>query len=132
MSAEINPPVSADLVLNAEPAAAKYEKLGNEIFEGRTTTKYRVVMARRPDAIVMNDETLIWIDEALGIPVRSETISGAVTYPVKVTMELKDIKLEVDERLFALPVNYRKVEAPLIFDLMRNGEKSADPKQEGK
>ena len=124
--------VSTDLLLQAEPAAAKYEKLGTEIVEGRTTTKYRVIIPKRTDATAVSGETLIWVDEALGMPVRSETMSSAGAQTSNVTMELKDIKLEVDEQLFALPVDYRKVEAQLIFDLIRKGEKLAGPKQEEK
>ena len=44
-------------------------------------------------------------------------------------MELKDVKLEVDERLFSWPSDYRKVEARMIFDLTRKDGKPSTPKQ---
>ena len=49
-----------------------------------------------------------------------------------VTTELKDVKLEVDEGLFSLPSDYRKVEARLVFDLIRKEGKPATSKQEKK
>ncbi len=85
------------------------------------TTKYRVVVVTGADS---QNETLIWIDEALGMPVRSETMSKSSGHSSKVTMELKDVKLEVDERLFSWPSDYRKVEAQQIFDLIRKRRKA--------
>jgi len=48
---------------------------------------------------------LIWIDEALGMPVKSETHSAAGTR----RMELSSISLSVDKALFAIPKGYQKV-----------------------
>jgi hypothetical protein len=124
-----SPGLSPDQLLNETHAPATYEKLGTETLVGRMTTKYRVVVLTGADS---QNETLIWVDEALGIPVRSEAMSKSNGHSSKVTMELKDVKLEVDERLFSWPSDYRKVEARLIFDLIRNEGKRANPKQEEK
>ena len=48
----------------------------------------------------------MWIDEALQMPIRSETKSAEGT---RVTMEISEIKLEVDKSLFAIPEGYKKV-----------------------
>jgi hypothetical protein len=117
--------LSPDQLLNEAHAPATYEKLGTETLGGRTTIKYRVVVLTGADS---QNETLIWIDEALGIPVRSESMSKSSGHSSKVTMELKDLKLEVDERLFSWPSDYRKVEAPLILDLIRREAKRSIPK----
>ncbi|MGI8897137.1 MAG: hypothetical protein ACR2IB_01965 [Pyrinomonadaceae bacterium] len=121
--------LSPDQLLNEAHAPATYEKLGIETLEGRMTTKYRVVVLTGADS---QNETLIWVDEGLGMPVRSETTSKSTGHSSKVTMELKDVKLEVDERLFSWPSDYRKVEAGLIFDLIRKDGKGAIPKQDEK
>jgi hypothetical protein len=119
--------LSPDQLLNEAHAPPTYEKLGTETLAGRMTTKYRVVALSGADS---QNETLIWIDEALGIPVRSEAISKSGGHSSKVTMELKDVKLEVDEGLFSLPFDYQKVEPRMIIDLIRKKGKSATPKQE--
>ncbi len=113
-----SPGLSPEELSNEPHAPATYEKLGAETLAERVTTKYRVVVLNGADS---QSETLIWIDEALGIPVRSEAISKSGGHSSKVTMELKDIKLEVDESLFSWPSDYRKVEARLIFELIRKG-----------
>lgn len=104
-----------DQLLNEAQASATYEKLGAEMLAGRMTAKYRVTAARRTDANTGNTETIIWIDEALGMPVRSETVSHMGDHSSKVIMELNDIKLEAEERLFVLPASFRKVETRLIL-----------------
>ena len=48
----------------------------------------------------------MWIDEALQMPVRSETKSADGT---RVTMELSEIKLEVDKDLFKVPKDFQKL-----------------------
>lgn len=124
-----SPGLSPDQLLNEAHAPATYEKLGTETLAGRVTTKYRVVVLTGAES---QNETLIWIDESLGIPVRSEAISKSSGHSSKVTMELKDVKLEVDERLFSWPSDYRKVESGLIFDMIRKEGKRATPKQDEK
>ena len=121
-----SPAISSDQLLNEAHAPATYEKLGSETLAGRTTTKYRVVVVIGTEP---QNETLMWIDEALNIPVRSETLSKSSGHSSKVTMELKDVKLEVDERLFSLPANYTKVEPRMIFDLARKEGRPTVPKQ---
>jgi hypothetical protein len=121
--------LSSDQLLNETHAPATYEKLGTETLAGRMTTKYRVVVLNGGDS---QNETLIWIDDALGLAVKSEAMSKSSGRSSTVTMELKDVKLEVDQGLFSWPSDYKKVEARLIFDLIRNQEKPATPKQEKK
>jgi outer membrane lipoprotein-sorting protein len=49
---------------------------------------------------------LIWIDEALNMPIRSEMKS---THGTLITAELTDISLDVDKRVFQVPDGYEKV-----------------------
>lgn len=93
-------------LINETPAGAKYERLGTEEINGRMTTKYRVTTGGGEGSKTAS-ETIIWADESLGMPIKSESTSkdGA-----KFNMEMRDIKLEVDPALFELPKDYRKVE----------------------
>jgi outer membrane lipoprotein-sorting protein len=96
---------SANRLLHQTPTAALYQKLGSEAIEGRATTKYRVTEGTggtEPEESV----TLIWVDDELGLPVKTEMTSGSMI----VTIELKDIRREVDPQLFELPKDYKKVD----------------------
>lgn len=96
---------SPDAMLHTDAGATSYQKLGNEVIDGRNTNKYRIVVNSSPASNVSQSETLMWIDEALQMPIRSETKSNGT----HVTMEISEIKLEVDKRLFTIPEGYKKV-----------------------
>ena len=110
--------MSAAQLLSEAHAAAKYEILGTEVVGGRITTKYLVTTTKPTNENKARGESLIWFDEALGMPIKSEATYGVEAYS-KLTMELKDVTLEVDQRLFELPPNYKKVAARLIHDQIR-------------
>ena len=97
---------SPEGLLHAETGNTSYQKLGKEVIAGRSTDKYRVVVNAPGAANVSVSETLIWIDENLKMPVKSETKSPDGT---QVSMELSEISLEVDAALFKIPDGYRKV-----------------------
>jgi outer membrane lipoprotein-sorting protein len=98
--------ISPEKLLHDETASTSYQKLGAESIAGRNTNKYRIVVNSSNAANVSPSETLIWIDEALGMPIRSETRSSDGT---RITMELSDISLHIDTGLFQIPEDYRKV-----------------------
>lgn len=104
---------SPERLLNESPAVARYEKMGAETIEGRATTKYRVTAVDTASGV--ESVTLIWIDDALGMPVRSETSSTASDHTVKVTVELRDLKQTIDPGIFELPKDYLKVEYRRLF-----------------
>jgi outer membrane lipoprotein-sorting protein len=97
---------SPEQLLYTDIVKSSYQKLGTESLSGRNTEKYRVVVNATLPKGVSTSETLIWIDEVLGIPIRSETRlsdgSGG-------TMELSEISLEVDKNLFQVPNDYKKI-----------------------
>lgn len=96
--------------LHTGPIQSLYENLAREEVKGRTTTKYRVVVNNSDAQTVSNSETLIWVDESLGIPIKSvSTSSGGVR-----TMELSEVSLEVDKRLFQIPPDYQKVDVKAL------------------
>lgn len=87
------------------PVSSSYEKLGTEEVDGRTTTKYRVVVNNSGGASVSKLETLIWIDDDLGMPIRSESKSEGR----QSIMNLTNISLTVAGSLFHIPEGYKKV-----------------------
>ena len=98
--------VSPERLLHVDGGSSSYQKLGTESIGGRNTNKYRVVVNSSSAANVSVSETLIWIDEALHMPIRSETKSPDGT---RVTMEVSDIVLEVDGRVFQIPDDCKKI-----------------------
>ena len=97
---------SPEGLLHADTGTTTYQKLGKEAIGQRGTDKYRVVVNAPSAASVSVSETLIWIDEALKMPIKSETKSADGT---RVLMELSDISIKVDNVLFQIPKDYRKV-----------------------
>lgn len=102
---------SPERLLHAETENSSYQKLGKESISGRNTEKYRVVVNVANAGNVSSSETLIWIDEDLGMPIRSETKSSDGSQS---TMELSNISLVVDRNLFQVPGDYKKIPT---FDL---------------
>jgi outer membrane lipoprotein-sorting protein len=97
---------SPERLLHTDDGNTSYQKIGTEQIGGRNTSKYRIVVNSSNAGNVSLSETLMWIDEALQMPVKSEIKSSDGT---RVMMELSDIKLDVDKSLFRIPEDYEKV-----------------------
>jgi hypothetical protein len=110
---------SPERLLNETPGQARYEKLGVEKLDGQNATKYRVTRVAATNGTESSTATLIWIDETLGMPIRSETDSADGNHHAKLTIELRDIKLQVDPKLFELPKDYKLVEYSEFLDQLR-------------
>ena len=98
--------VSPEGLLHEDSESTSYQNLGAEAIGGRNTNKYRIVVNNSAAPNVSQSETVMWVDEALQMPVRSETKSADGT---RVTMELSEIKLDVDKDLFKVPKDYQKL-----------------------
>ena len=98
--------ISPEGLLHEDVGSTSYQKLGTEEIAGRNTNKYRIVVNNSAAPNVSQSETVMWVDEALQMPVRSETKSADGT---RVTMELSEIKLEADKDLFKVPKDYQKL-----------------------
>lgn len=86
-----------------EKRGATFENLGAE----NGLTKYLVSLEDAPNNA---SETLIFVDENLKIPVRQEFYTTGGERKILVfSMELRNLKLEADDKLFELPEEYRKV-----------------------
>ena len=89
----------------SEKRGATFENRGAE----NGLTKY---LARLEDAPNKDSEVLIYVDENLKIPVRQEFYATSGGQKILVfSMELRNVKLEADDKLFELPKDYRKVSA---------------------
>ena len=97
---------SPDRLLHTDEISASYQSLGSENVGGRNTKKYRIIVNNPTAENVTQNETLMWIDETLTMPVKSETKSadGART-----AMELTDIVLAPEKQLFQIPANFEKI-----------------------
>src|SRR4030095_4736098 len=85
--------LSTERLLNETAVEMRYQKLGAETVNGRGTIKYRVFSTEGTEA---QGETLIWIDDALTMPVRWEMSVTAGESRKKTIMELYEISLEPD------------------------------------
>jgi len=98
--------ISPERLLHGEASHTSYQKLGTELIDGRNADKYRIVVNSSTPGSVSLSETFIWIDENLGMPIRSQTTSSDGT---KITMELSDVALDVERSVFQIPGDYRKI-----------------------
>ena len=98
--------ITPDRLLHTDTESTSYQKLGSEAIGGRNSIKYSVVVNSSTAGNVPRSETLIWIDEELNMPIRSETKSSDGT---RITTELTDISLDVDKRIFQVPDGYEKI-----------------------
>jgi outer membrane lipoprotein-sorting protein len=110
---------SPDRLLHTDAFATTYQKIGIEAVGGRTTQKFRVTVNGSTDANVSSNETTIWIDEALHMPIKTETNAKDGK---RVTMELSDISLEVDQTLFRVPDGYQQIDLSEVRKRMKNSE----------
>jgi hypothetical protein len=97
---------SAERLLHQEAIATKYERLGDEVVSGRNVTKYRVTVNISGGGNVSTSETLLWIDEKLGMPIKSDAKGNDGSQTL---MALSDILFDVDKTLFLIPTGYEKV-----------------------
>lgn len=109
--------ISSERLLHTDAGQTSYQKLGTELIRGRDATKYRIVVNSSTAANVHVSETVMWIDNELQMPIQSETKSSDGT---RITMELSDIELEVDGRIFQVPEDFTKVDFVDLGGRLRN------------
>ena len=98
--------ITPEHLLHDDASTTSYQNLGKEVVAGRNSNKYKSVVNSSGPGNVSHNETLIWIDETLNMPIRSETTAADGT---RITMELSNVSLDVDKRLFQLPNDYEKI-----------------------
>ena len=98
--------ITSEWLLHEDAGTTSYQNLGKEVVGGRNANKYRTVVNSSSGGNVTQSETLIWIDEVLNMPIRSETTSPDGP---RITMELSNVTLDVDEGMFQVPNDYEKI-----------------------
>jgi len=92
---------------------AGFENLGAE----NNFIKYRI----ESDSAA-NSESIIFVDEKIGLPVRQEFYSTAgAQRHLTLTVELKNFNTQTDAQLFEIPKDYRKVSVKEFQDIIRSG-----------
>lgn len=105
------PEFSLNYLLYTKPVGASFERLGAEEILGRQTTKYRVNYAAIREAGEARTETFVWADDNLGLPIKTEIIAFENNVPsgARSTVELREIKTEIDSKVFDIPKDYRQI-----------------------
>jgi outer membrane lipoprotein-sorting protein len=98
--------------LNQKPDAKFYKQAAEN-----NLTVYRAVFG---DAANQKSEALIYVDEALNLPVKQEfyTVSGEQR-TLTMSVELKNLKLEASDDLFVVPKDFRKVSSEEFQKVLR-------------
>ena len=104
------PDFSPERLLNEARPETLYERLGEENLNGRATVKYRVTVRGQKNGTVTS-ESLVWVDEGFGMPIKTETTAAGS----RITTELRDIKETVDAGLLELPPDYKRVAPAELF-----------------
>ena len=80
-----------------------YESLGRE----NGLSKFRATSGEDNAS-----EAVVFVDDAIGLPVRQEfySVGGEGQKALRYTFEIRDVKLEADDSLFAVPTGARKVQ----------------------
>ncbi len=105
--------------LTTEWLSAKTEASYEKLETSENLTKYRVNLGSPA-----SNEVYIYIDETLGFPVRQEfyaVVAGGqktLTY----RFELRNLKLETDSNLFAVPPDFKKVSAEEFGKILSSSE----------
>jgi len=111
--------LSTDLLLNQAPVETRYERLGNESVGDRMATKFRVLTRSAGNVSGPDTQTVIWIDETLGMPLRWETTASSGDQQTRTTMEMSGITLNIEGHALDLPADYRKVDLPTLLGYAR-------------
>lgn len=102
-SAGASPPLPGDAnsPCNRAPGLT-CNRLAHEAMNGRQSEKWEIVVTQGEQSM----KSLVWVDRALGMPVREEMPGGQVR-------ELRDIRLGAQPAdLFRVPQGYRRIEMP--------------------
>jgi outer membrane lipoprotein-sorting protein len=106
-------------LLHTELVTPGYQKLGIETSGGRNLQKYRIVVNNSAGENVSVGETLLWFDEALHMPVKTEISSLDGT---RVTTELSDVVLKVEKSVFEIPKDYQKIEINKLRERLKSNQ----------
>lgn len=108
-------------LLRNMPVESFYQAFGSEELNGRRAVKY-LVRQKSNAAEGNNRDTFVWIDDELGMPIRSESAHTEAGKTFRFVTELLEIEIDVDEKLFEIPKGFQKIEHTKL--LQRIAERS--------
>jgi hypothetical protein len=93
------------------------QKVGDDQWQGRPVTKYRVAGTARTNTQQAGDvsaDSFIYIDKETGLPLHTETLTQstgdkAKGFQGRLVTEMSDISTTVDPASFELPAGYSKI-----------------------
>jgi hypothetical protein len=97
---------SPEGLIHTDQPKTQYQQMGTEDVNGRSCTKYRVIVNTTAAGNVTNSENIVWVDNSMGIPIKTVTTarSGA-----KMITEFSELSSVVDPKLFEIPQGFTKV-----------------------
>ncbi|MEP6924441.1 MAG: hypothetical protein ABI954_08235, partial [Pyrinomonadaceae bacterium] len=100
---------SLERLLYTKPVGATFRRVGEEEILGRKTIKYNVAFETVQEGEKIRTETFVWADETLGLPIKTEVVAMENGSPsgAKNIIELREIKMEVDAKVFEIPKDFR-------------------------
>ena len=113
--------VTEGLLIDA-PVSALYQPIGAEEVNGRRTVKY-LVRQTPNETNAAGHNSFVWVDDDLGLPIRSESTHTEAGTTIRFVTELQEISTQVDEKLFEIPSGFQKVEVRQL------SQRNAEPQQ---
>lgn len=103
----------------AEKIPAGFEDLGKEETGGKLLAKFRVRFEKNGGA-ESTSEAIVWVDEEIGMPVKTEFYSPADGRPLnKVTTEFRNLKLDVEPGIFDIAAGCQNISAAEMQKILR-------------
>jgi hypothetical protein len=110
----------------AEKLPANFEDLGKEEINGRALGKFRVRF-EKTGSVESVSEAIVWVDEEIGMPVKTEFYSLKDGRQVnKVTAEFRNLKLSVEPGIFDVPADCQNIPAKEMQKILRQERLSAE------
>jgi hypothetical protein len=109
------------------------QKVGDDQWQGRPVTKYRIAGTARTNTQQAGDvsaDSFIYIDKETGLPLHTETLTQATGDKAKgfqgrLVTEMSDISTTVDPASFELPAGYSKIPDEQVRQDVNKGENIA-------
>jgi len=109
------------------------QKVGDDQWQGRSVTKYRVAGTARTNTQQAGDvsaDSNIYIDKETGLPLHTETLTQATGEKAKglqgrVVTEMSDISTTVDPASFEIPAGYSRIPDEQVRQEVNKGENIA-------
>jgi hypothetical protein len=109
------------------------QKVGDDQWQGRTVTKYRVAGTTKTNTQQAGDvsaDSNIYIDKETGLPLHTETLTQstgdkAKGFQGRIVTEMSDVSTTVDPASFDIPAGYSKIPDEQVRQEVNKGENIA-------